>query len=407
MRRYSIWLFLWTAACSLTIGAFNFFVDPYGIFDTPRIEGVNAIKSRAGQREGLVKKYRIYSLRPNAIILGNSRAQVGFDPLHRAWPSDARPVLNLAVPGAGPQTARDLLGHATTAGALNLIVIGVDFVDFRLHSSAPPQAYVSHAVQPPDLRTRLQDYVSVTMSLDALVDSLLTVQAQGEPYRTSLTPEGFNPMLDYIGHAKREGYAALFAQRDAENAKSYLKGGNRVIHPATGTSPEFEAIRDMLRQARRSRARVHLVIYPYHAHILELFDLAGLWGPFEDWKRELVRLVESEGRQSGSTISLWDFSGYNAFTSEAVPEVGDTHNIMQWYWEAGHFKKELGDIVLDRILDQMSQTQSGAERFGMLLSRQDIESHLRSIRLARTEYRRERQSEVVRLRRLVEQIAGP
>jgi hypothetical protein len=391
-------------ACCLAVIVFNVVIDPYGVFDMPRIEGVNAIKSRAGQRERLLKQYRTYSLRPSAIILGNSRAQVGFDPQHHAWPPDAKPVLNLAVPGTGLQTARMLLAHAGYAGHPKVIVLGVDFVDFRLDASSSPEVHQTLVVEPPNVGARLQDYISITLSLDTLLDSVLTVRAQYETYPTSLTPAGFNPMLDYIGHAKVEGYGPLFAQRDEENAKNYLRGGKKIINPSTGTSPDFESIRALLRQACSMHAQVHMVIYPYHAHILELFHYTGLWGAFEDWKRELVKLVDSEASKSEATMRLWDFSGYSAFTTEAVPDSTDRRSSVRWYWEAGHFKKELGDVVLDRVLGSKAEVSSDSSDFGVVLSPNNIEAHLESIRLARANYQREHKDEIVRLSRLVERL---
>jgi hypothetical protein len=211
-------------------------------------------------------------------------------------------------------------------------------------------------------------------------------------------------MLDYIGHAKREGYGPLFAQRDQENAKSYLRGGKDIIYPSTGTSPDFESIRAVLKKARSMQAQVHLVIYPYHAHILELFHYTGLWGAFEDWKRELVKLVNSEASESGDTVRLWDFSGYNAFTTEGVPDSTDRRTIVRWYWEAGHFKKELGDVVLNRVLGSTAKESSNSSDFGVLLSPTNIEAHLQAIRSARANYQREHKDEILRLRSLVERL---
>jgi hypothetical protein len=49
---------------------------------------------------------------------------------------------------------------------------------------------------------------------------------------------------------------------------------------------------------------------------------------------------------------LWDFSGYNDFSTEAVPAPGDKKSATRWYWESGHFKSSLGDLILARIYDE-------------------------------------------------------
>ena len=45
---------------------------------------------------------------------------------------------------------------------------------------------------------------------------------------------------------------------------------------------------------------------------------------------------------------------------------GDLSAATQWYWEAGHFKKALGDVVLSQVL---STDKSASDReFGTLLT---------------------------------------
>jgi hypothetical protein len=102
----------------------------------------------------------------------------------------------------------------------------------------------------------------------------------------------------------------------------------------------------------------------------------GLWPSFEAWKRVLVRVVEAEGSSAPGTISLLDFSGYNDFTTERVPPAGDTRSQMHWYWEAGHYKSDLGDQVIERVYGQHPD-------FGRELSSSTIESILQGINESR------------------------
>jgi hypothetical protein len=59
---------------------------------------------------------------------------------------------------------------------------------------------------------------------------------------------------------------------------------------------------------------------------------------------------------------------------------------MRWHWEPGHFKKELGDLVLDRILDVPAPADTPVEDFGIKLTPANIESHLAGVRSHRDRY---------------------
>ena len=58
---------------------------------------------------------------------------------------------------------------------------------------------------------------------------------------------------------------------------------------------------------------------------------------------------------------------------------------MQWFWEPAHYKKELGELLLTRMLNQERTTQDepATNAFGILLTQENIniQSKLNSKRL--------------------------
>ena len=66
---------------------------------------------------------------------------------------------------------------------------------------------------------RLRNAVPTLFSLDALYDSVLTTIARRDEFAEDTTAAGFNPLREYQLYARREGYGALFLQRDQENAR--------------------------------------------------------------------------------------------------------------------------------------------------------------------------------------------
>ena len=61
---------------------------------------------------------------------------------------------------------------------------------------------------------------------------------------------------------------------------------------------------------------------------------------------EVPPALDPDVGATDANAELWDFSGFSPYADEAVPLPGDTHSEMRWYWEAGHFKKSLGDRLL-------------------------------------------------------------
>ena len=133
---------------------------------------------------------------------------------------------------------------------------------------------------------------------------------------------------------------------------------------------------------------------------------AGLWNAFEDWKRKLAQIVDEDAAASGSAqpFVLWDFSGYNSITTEAVPAQGDLRSEMRWYWEAGHFKKESGDLVLDRVLDHHDPQRTMPQDFGTLLTAASVEAHLTHIRADRERYATSNAGELAYLDRIIRSL---
>jgi hypothetical protein len=56
--------------------------------------------------------------------------------------------------------------------------------------------------------------------------------------------------------------------------------------------------------------------------------------------------------EPGSEVRLFDFAQESAVSREPVPPPGDRHTQMRWYWEAGHFKSELGDRLVARMMER-------------------------------------------------------
>lgn len=391
MRRYLNFWLIATLGILLLVGVFNLLVDPYGLFRIVDRAGFNAVKPKSGAHGDMVKAYQVLRVHPQALILGNSRAEVGFDPMHPAWP--VQPVYNLALPGTGTETTLRYLRHVLNNGQPKpaVVVWGLDFMDFLVDRAAPARPSVSDNPRllsnQHDYTTRalqqLRDDAEATLTLGAFFDSIKTLSSQHDPYSGNLTPLGFNPMRDYLKITAEEGYRAVFRQKNLDNTRAYLHRPADILDGGGRSSPALEDLRAVIRLCRQNGIDLRLIIYPYHADLLEIIRITGHAAAFEAWKRAVVAVVSDANASGDKPIPLWDFGRFNEITAEAVPSTGDRQSRMRWYWESGHFKRELGDLVLARVFG----VPGSPPGFGVLLNPANVEAELVSDRLEEHAYR--------------------
>src|SRR4249920_805448 len=70
------------------VGLFNRIVDPYGYFRDVEIIGLNYNKPKAVGNERLVKPAWAAKLKPEAVIVGDSIAEIGLPPTNRGFTKD-------------------------------------------------------------------------------------------------------------------------------------------------------------------------------------------------------------------------------------------------------------------------------------------------------------------------------
>lgn len=374
MKRY---LYIWFIATILIItgvATINIVVDPYGIFRLVDQVGFNRVKPTAAKHGQMAKAYQVLRIQPKTLILGNSRTEVGLDPRHTAWPHDAQPVYNAALPGTGTTTSLQFLQHVLAASDNNpatrptLVLWGLDFMDFLTDPTSAPRPPQRHATDPESRRLmsastsqrwrqQVRDYAESTLTLTALFDTLQTLASQRDPYATDLTAQGFNPMRDYINITANEGYWSVFRQKEVSYNKSFEHFPKGIFDASGATSRHWDDLKEVMRLCRQYGIELRLFTYPYHASMHDIFRKTGHTPGLELWRRTLVKTLADEAIASAQpAFRLWDFSQINAKTTEAVPAQGDRQSTMQWYWEAGHFKSALGDLMLQQMLGQATSS---------------------------------------------------
>ena len=367
-KSYLAVLALVLAGGAVLAGAFVFVVDPYGLYGVVRRDNFNAVKPGLSRYQNQIKQEHALRRQPRFIILGNSRAEIGFDPRASAL-SALGAGYNLAIPGTGLATSASQFAQLRQAGVRpRTVIVGMEFIDFLNPAVAPSARQAPAAPAPAHGRAFWR--FDALFSLASVKDAVHTLRIQHDDEAATLSADGFNPLLEYGAHARRDGYHKMFTQRAQESAANLRRKSTRSL-----ATEDFQLLRTFLLAMAATEADIKLVIYPYHAQMLAMFEAAGLWPLFEVWKAQLVREIGAvKARYPDAHISLTDFSGYGAYNCEPIPAANERGTATRWYWEAGHFKKALGDIVLQRVMSPQD-VAPGDGQFGMPLDDASLEEN--------------------------------
>src|SRR5262249_48967677 len=151
----------------------SLFVDPYRAFRVPGRLDDAFPRPRASQQVGLVKSLGVAHARPRTLVLGNSRAEIGFDPESPSWPAALRPVYSAAIPGSALKSDVRTLASALQAGEVRHLVIGLEFLDFLTEPDEPED--VRDEMRDAGARGSTLRAVQTLFSLDSTIDSLATL----------------------------------------------------------------------------------------------------------------------------------------------------------------------------------------------------------------------------------------
>ena len=364
-KRYLIFfLCSFFALSALVVGA-NVVVDPYSVIGAPRFDGLNQYKVDINSRVRLSKSYQPLRADFNTLIVGNSRVEMGIDPENKCLNLNGKKTYNLGIPGAG-------VGYQA-ASALNLvyqkpiktILISVDFTDFLVMSKKPvPETYsgipkLSNISMKADgsqnrgyLWSYVKDHYQAIYSLDAFLSSLKTVLLQS-PYGPSRNESGFNPAMDFVEMTSAEGVGRLFKQKEDELESKYMEGWG-LYYSGGELSHDFNYLEEFITRATDKGIKVVVFTNPLHENFWGIMGRAGLMEQNEIFLNQVQDIISRSGN---GLVDFWDFSGDTPFIHESVIEAREKGVGLKWFWEPAHYKKELGDMMVETMFSEACGTK--------------------------------------------------
>lgn len=367
LRHFSLYTFLLLTG----IGLFNWFIDPYAMYWSPQINYLNVDKPEASNRIRVTKPYRVSQIKPEILIMGNSRTELGVSPHNDIFKN--KRVYNLSLAGATLHSQIDHIYHAMHQNDhLKTVILGLDFFDFLVteHGNevdGQPTSYghrIYSAQSWQDKKAYYLELLSLIYSLDALKSSIVTVIQQDKEH-DSIDSLGFNNALSYKKIMRTEGKLPLFKQKLAfvENKLSQ-KAWQIDSTEGKTISPKFDKLLQLIKVSKENNISLKLFINPYHYTYLHKIADQGYFDLYLAWKKKLATFIDN---QNMGNVTLVDFSGFNKFTLESE-NFNHPFVSMKWYWEPAHYKKQLGDIILNSIYNKHTSS------FGVELNKDNIDS---------------------------------
>jgi len=402
------------------VSAFNVLIDPFRMYDLLEIPGLNVYKPAIYQRVRLLKAFEVRRVKARGIVLGTSRAHIEIDPAHRGWDPGATPRYNLAFDAATTREMYRYLLHAYATQPLVQVVLGLEYYQLHEQPGTENPDFDPALLWDPRSRIGVPLFVRADLkllgSLDTLEAAIDTIRAQAHPSPDWFAPDGrrlgkvFFRQLD--GTFKRSGPRAYFDEWMEFEAANKLKSIARsrlaasenaspAVGPAADTSLEY--VGRIVDFCRGHGIDLRIYISPVHANELELSAAVGEFPWMEEGKRELVRLLDDYASRHPGTppVPLYDFCGYSSITTDPLPPRG-SRDEMKYYWDPSHGKKQVGDLIQDRIFGVSDPGHPVPRDFGVRLHPGNIDAALARVRGDQAEYRRSHPVEIADIHALVE-----
>ncbi len=332
------------------VGVINRVIDPFWYYRDIEIKGLNTIKPVFRRYERYVKPALLIRDQPEAIILGSSFSEIGFDPTNQYFTNNSLlKSMNFALAGAPWDMVQCSFEFAANHAQIKRALIGIHPGDLPVADCEKVFSKFSE-VSPLEL-------LLSTRALDASKETIFGQKTK----KISHTKEG---MYFYIrGKNKTDSrFKILLPKNTSEegqcNTQNSIKKNPEKM--------DLSGLDKLINIAKKNNIELTLFAYPSHAYNLELNNQCNKMESKWDFLREIVKLTENE---PNGLIKVWHFYGYNDITTEPI------NSLPAKYWQdPEHFNFEVGNIMLE----EMFGNKRDPSKLGQHINMSNFESERQS-----------------------------
>lgn len=345
IRRYLAVYGLAFVAFAGTLAGLNIQQDPYDVFAS--FKGKPA-PIWGGTSTRMAKAYALRQQQPDCLILGTSRAAIGYGSAHPGFAGCTR-IYNVGLQKAHIYELRRYLEHAMAEGEVKRVFLPLDFEMFR-NTDVTIEGYSEDrlAVSPEGHRQAfpLNEILGLALSLDSLKLSLMTLRSP-HPATPWFEPSGDwnDQTLSNVLEIPKHG--AWGTSQSATRILANLLGKQGAYTTdANGRLPYMSELERIVTMCREHGIALTMVIDPVHSSYHELLFQIGLHDDFDAWKAQAGKIIlaNSPGQK------VWDFDRRNRYSEEPIPPQGELARLMEGFWDPSHLRHSLGDHVLNVAL---------------------------------------------------------
>jgi hypothetical protein len=352
-----------TLAISLLGGlvVFNTLADPYNVYPALHLNALVPHKPNNDHRRakaGIVRQQQGW----HTLIMGSSYAVVGMDATH---PTLQQPAFNLGLNGGKLEEQLGALHYASRFGHPIKHIILIYDNQWLFQAATPSVDYLQSPFNP--------NYSSIEYQGSNLLGMQSTEHAW---HAVRQWLRDGPPTDDPLGRRLKPLLPSGISQRRVFD--DFLSTPD-LDRPTDGDADNLDLFQQFAGFCLENDIALTVLIAPAHVSLLEKFDASGYWPDWLAGQRRLLALAQRLNHQNPNTppITIWDFNSITPYTTEPIPPLSDTTTRLKWFWDPGHFRKELGDVMLNRAFEHDNPDST---RFGTRLTRETIEPYLKQIR---------------------------
>lgn len=379
LRTYCRTMILTMGLLGGVIALVNWLVDPCHVYRHSVSEYFRPFKRRIIHR---VAKAEIARREAHPVLLlGDSQVAAGFDADHPAL-TRLGSVYNLSMAASSlyEQTRMLDLVLENTKSTPKLLIWGIS-AEFVMCDRNPKTEFdFDSSLLNPQLSIT-EYHLRNLLSIDACRHTLWVARdwwnSEREHNAATQTSQG--------GFTSRAAVASQTVTHDA--FVYFLPARNSYLvenEPLPKVAEMEERLKSCFHLCRQRGIDLKVVIPPVHSVFIERMSQLGLSDRIEMGKRVLVRLASESNsvEATAQPIEIWDFTAFKGPPTEKYP-IPTTPAEMHWFQDAQHFRRSLGNLVLNQIFNFPSEVPE----FGTQLTAANVEEHLVTLRAAQDAYR--------------------
>jgi hypothetical protein len=340
VSNFTLWLGCGLMFAGLVILA-NYLIDPYRIYASDIQAEKQKEKPRPEQYQRQIRTELAKKMPSDNLIMGNSTLEIGINP-DDAMLKPYGSTFNHAIAGNTVGEMHRALEPLLSSFKPKRIIINLAFADYVMSGKKTDKE--RGLAVPVNLNFRS------LFSIDSSIASLETLVLPYRKFPQTLTATGHNPMRDYQGHAQTSGYAVLFATANSRIENTFLTYQNGKNVAPLQTSMAMNQVDLFIERLKKEKIDVLFLLPPIHTNYINNIYKYGLGSSYEQWKDHLAAKVKAAN--GSGQFQLLDFSCQSAATLEPIPKNADRQTIMQFYWDAEHFKSSLGTELIQLALSE-------------------------------------------------------